>query len=56
MNLDKILDIFNIDMNETKPQLAGTVGTVLAICYGLYTLLGEVIIPALQQAQGLLGG
>ena len=54
MNWDKLLDIINIDVNDSAKTVAGTIGTLTAWALFLYTILGDVVIPALQQAQGLL--
>jgi hypothetical protein len=54
MNWDKLIDLINIDVNDSATTLAGTLGTLTAWALFVYTILGDIVIPALQQAQGLL--
>jgi hypothetical protein len=54
MNWDKLIDLINIDVNDSAATLAGTLGTLTAWALFVYSILGDIIIPALQQAQGLL--
>jgi hypothetical protein len=54
MNWDKLIDLINIDVNDSAKTIAGTLGTLTAWALFVYTILGDVVIPALQQAQGLL--